>query len=39
MEKTDEIIAELYENIKGNFISAWKYDFLLTDEFLSVFTN
>lgn len=39
MEKTDEIIAELYENIKGNFISAWKYDFLLTDEFLLFFTN
>lgn len=35
----DEIIGELYEKVNGNYIYAWKYDFLLTDEFLSFFTN
>lgn len=35
----DEIIGELYEKVNGNYICAWKYDFLLTDEFLSFFTN
>lgn len=39
MKITDEIFVELHENIKGNSISAWKYDFLLTDEFLSFFIN
>ena len=39
MEKIEGIIAKLHKNVKDNYISAWKYDFLLTEEFLSFFTN
>ena len=38
METREEMI-ELHEKLKGNYIFAWKYDFLLTKEFLSYFTN
>ena len=39
MNRMDEIITELYEEVKNNYISAWKYDFLLSEEFLSYFTS
>ena len=39
MESTEKIIVELFEKGKNHFTSSWKYDFLLTKEFLSFFSN
>ena len=39
MNRMDEIITERYEEVKNNYISDWKYDFLLSEEFLSYFTS